>query len=72
VRSDKRKSVYIQQVLVDVGKLVGIIYSVLKNIRICITFFQHLIPKMLYSEQKETGVNFAGDLITMAQQDSNI
>jgi ribosomal protein S25 len=69
VRADRRLSV--KKIASEVGISVGSCHSILLNElhmhRVC----QHMVPKMLSPEQKETRMTLAGDLLTMADQDSN-
>jgi hypothetical protein len=68
VGSDRKKSVEQIASLVDisVGSCRGILPDVLNMRHVC----EHVVPRMLTPEQKETRMNVFGDLIGMAGEES--
>jgi len=48
---------------------VGSCHGILPNVR---HFCEHLVPRMLSLEQKETRMNISGDLIRMADEENEL
>jgi len=53
---------------ISVGSCHGVLLEVL-NVR---HFCEHVVPRMLTPEQKETRMNISGDLISMADEENEL
>ncbi|KAJ4443895.1 hypothetical protein ANN_05682 [Periplaneta americana] len=69
VRDDRRKT--IKEIAAEVGISVESVHNVLHKHLNMHYVSQKLVPKMLSAEQKETRMTLAGDMISMADEDSD-